>query len=66
MYKVKTFGTDIQPFKTMRALQDIDAMVNDFFANNPVKKVVSISDTPTTDDKGETIGLIRVICYEDQ
>jgi hypothetical protein len=26
--------------------------------------VVSVSDTATTDDKGETIGLIRVVCYE--
>jgi hypothetical protein len=65
MYKVKTFGTDIQPFKTMKALQAIDDMVNDFFDKNPVKQVISISDTPTTDDKGETIGLIRVVCYED-
>ena len=66
MYKVKTFGTDIQPFKTMRALEMIDEIVNEFFANNKVKKVISISDTPTTDNKGETIGLIRVVCYEDE
>jgi hypothetical protein len=65
MVKVKTFGIDIKPFKTMQALADIDKLVNDFFVKEPIKKVVSISDTPTTDDKGETIGLIRVVCYEE-
>jgi len=34
-------------------------------ANNSIKEVVSVSDTLTTDDKGETIGLIRVISYKE-
>jgi hypothetical protein len=65
MFKVKTFGIDLQPFKTMKALSVLDEMVNDFLKNNSIKKVVSVADTLTTDDKGETIGLIRVISYEE-
>ena len=56
---------DLQPFKTMKALSELDRMVNEFLNNNPVKRVISVSDTPTTDDKGETIGLIRVVSYEE-
>lgn len=65
MFRVKTFGMDLQPFKTMKALSELDRMVNEFLNNNPVKRVISVSDTPTTDDKGETIGLIRVVSYEE-
>jgi hypothetical protein len=64
MYKVKTFGTEIRPLKTMRELADLDDTVNSFLAEHKVKKVISVSDAATTDDKGETIGLIRVLCYE--
>ncbi len=42
----------------------LDEMVNTFIATNKIKDVISVSDSPTTDDKGETIGLIRVLCYE--
>jgi hypothetical protein len=38
--------------------------VNRFIAENGVKKVVSVSDTATTDHSGATIGLIRVLAYE--
>lgn len=64
MFKVKTFGMEIRPLKTMHELADLDEMVNKFVAENNVKKVVSVSDAATTDDTGETIGLIRVLCYE--
>ncbi len=64
MLKVKTFGMEIRPLKTMHELSELDEMVNKFFAENKVKQVVSVSDSSTTDDKGETIGLIRVVCYE--
>ena len=49
----------------MQELKALDDMVNSFIAANGVRKVISISDSPTTDDKGETIGLVRVITYED-
>lgn len=62
--KVKTFGMEIRPMKTMQELKKLDDMVNDFLSGG-VKKVISVSDSPTTDDKGETIGLVRVIAYEE-
>lgn len=64
-FKVKSFGIEIRPMKTMRELQEFDAMVNQFVAENGVKRVISVSDSATTDDKGETIGLVRVVAYED-
>ena len=64
-YKVKSFGMEIRPMKTMQELQQLDEMVNSFVAGNNVKKIISVSDAPATDDTGETIGLIRVIAYED-
>jgi hypothetical protein len=51
--------------KTMQELQQIDEMVNSFVAGSNVKKLISVSDASVTDDKGETIGLIRVIAYEE-
>ncbi len=66
MYKVKSFGIDIRPFKTMQELSTIDDMVNNFISENKIEEVVSVSDAPTTDDKGEIIGLIRVLCYKTQ
>jgi len=65
MYKVKTFGMEIRPMKTMQELKEIDRQVNQFIGDAKVKEVISVSDIPTTDDKGETIGLIRVLCYKD-
>ncbi|AJE04326.1 hypothetical protein [Geobacter pickeringii] len=64
-YKVKTFGMEIRPLKTMKELAELDGQVNRFVAENGVKRIVSVSDTPTTDDTGETIGLVRVIAYEE-
>jgi hypothetical protein len=63
--KVKTFGMEIRPMKTMQELTQLDKMVNDFIAGNGIGKVISVSDSSTTDDKGETIGLVRVIAYEE-
>jgi len=63
--RVKTFGMEIRPMKTMQELKQLDDMVNDFIAGNGISKVISVSDSSTTDDKGETIGLVRVIAYEE-
>jgi hypothetical protein len=63
--KVKSFGMELRPLKTMQELKALDDLVNLFIAGNGVRKVISVADTPTTDDKGETIGLVRVIAYED-
>lgn len=64
MFKVVTFGTEIKALNTMRELAAIDEMVNKFVLENNVKRVISVSDSLTTDDKGATIGLIRVLSYE--
>ncbi len=63
--RVKSFGMEIRPMKTMQELQLLDEMVNNFLANNKVKKLLSVSDASASDDNGETIGLIRVIAYEE-
>jgi len=63
--KVKSFGMEIRPLKTMRELEQLDNKVNDFMAGAGIKRVISVSDAATTDDKGETIGLVRVVTYEE-
>ena len=62
--KVKTFATDVKIFQTMRELEALDEKVNRFILQNKVNRVVSVSDTTTTDDTGATIGLVRVLTYE--
>ena len=64
MAKVKTFTSPVQIFKARKELEELDAMVNRFIADNDVEKVISVSDACTTDDKGATIGIIRVLAYE--
>jgi len=64
MIKVKTFGMELKPLQTMHELSELDELINTFIVTNKIKDVISVSDSPTTDDKGETIGLVRVLCYE--
>lgn len=64
MIKVKTFGMELKPLQTMHELAELDEIVNTFITTGGIRHVISVSDSPTTDDKGETIGLIRVLCYE--
>jgi hypothetical protein len=64
MVKVKTFTTELKILKTMKELYDLDEQVNQFIKENNINTIVSVSDTCTTDDKGATIGLIRVLAYE--
>ena len=64
MVKVKTFATELKIFHTMKELYDLDEQVNQFIKDNNIDKIVSVSDTCTTDDKGATIGMIRVLAYE--
>jgi hypothetical protein len=63
-WKVKTFATELKIFQTIKELETLDEMVNHFIAESKVKKVISISDTTTSDNTGATIGLIRVLTYE--
>lgn len=64
MIKVKTFGEPLQPFKAQMELSELDAQVNSFLAENNISRVLSVSDTATTEG-GSTIGLIRVLVYEE-
>lgn len=61
---VKTFTNELKIFQTMKELAVLDEEVNRFLADNGIKKVISVSDTTTTDTTGATIGLIRVLAYE--
>lgn len=63
--KVKSFGMEIRPMKTMKELEMLDDKVNAFIAGTGIKKVISVSDTATTDNNGETIGLVRLVAYEE-
>ena len=63
--KVKSFGMELRPLKAMQELQALDAMVNQFIEAAGIRKVISVADSPTTDDTGETIGIVRVIAYEE-
>ena len=64
MIKVKTFASPLKIFQAKKELENLDAMVNRFIEDNKVQKVISVSDTCTTDDTGASIGLVRVIAYE--
>jgi hypothetical protein len=63
MIKVKTFATPIQIFATIKELQELDERVTQFLNDEDAATVYSVSDTTTTGDKGETIGLIRTVAY---
>ena len=65
MIKVKTFTTQIKIFHTRHELDDLDKEVGDFLASRGIRKVISVSDSSTTGSSGETIGLIRVVAYEE-
>lgn len=64
MIKVKTFTTPLKAFHIMEELKSLDEMVNQFIEDNHVKTVVAVSDAATGDNTGATIGLIRVVAYE--
>jgi len=64
MIRVKTFGEPLAPFKAQRELHELDERVNAFIRDHQIKKVISISDSPTSEG-GSTIGLVRVLLYEE-
>ena len=64
MIKVKTFSIPIKVFHTHEELEKLDEQVNDFLAREDIKKVISVSDAVTTDDKGAAIGLVRVLTFK--
>jgi hypothetical protein len=65
MTKVKTFTSPLKVFHTKQALDRLDEQVNNFISERTGRRVVSVSDTCTTDDNGSTMGIIRVVTYEE-
>jgi len=65
MIKVKSFGEPLQPFKAHRELLELDERINRFIEETGIRKVINLSDTAITDNTGVTIGLVRVLVYED-
>lgn len=62
--KVKTFTSELKIFEAIRELAALDDQVNRFIKEEKIRKVISISDTTTTDNTGASMGLIRVLAYE--
>jgi len=62
--KVKTFMSPLKIFHTKEEIASLDDQVNQFMAEQDVKRVISVSDACTTDNTGATIGIIRVLAYE--
>jgi hypothetical protein len=65
MVKVRTLTSEIKIFHTKLELSQLDEQVNKFISEQGIKQVISVSDTCTTGNTGETIGLIRTIAYEE-
>jgi hypothetical protein len=64
MIKVKTFASPLKIFHAKEELNNLDQAINRFIQDNNVTKIISVSDTCTTDDRGSTMGIIRVVAYE--
>ena len=64
--KVKTFTSPLKIFHVTEELSQLDEQVNKFVSEKGITKVISVSDTCTTDDKGTTIGIIRSIAYKEK
>lgn len=64
MVKVKSFTNELKVFQTMREIKQLDDEVNKFIAEQKISRLISVSDTCTTDNTGASIGIIRVISYE--
>ncbi|MGQ3684364.1 MAG: hypothetical protein ACUBOA_05020 [Candidatus Loosdrechtia sp.] len=64
MVKTKTFTSTLRMFHVHNELNALDKEVNDFLSSNNIKKLISVSDS-TTSTHGDTMGIIRVISYEE-
>jgi len=62
--KVKSFTQRLESMNAATELKAMDLEVNFFIENEKVKRVISVSDTTTTNDKGMTVGIARVLTYE--
>lgn len=64
MTKVKTFTSLLRIFHVHNELIALDKEVNEFLQTNNVKNVISVCDS-TTNTNGGTMGIIRVVTYEE-
>ncbi|MCF6156355.1 MAG: hypothetical protein E3K36_14190 [Candidatus Brocadia sp.] len=64
MIKVKTFTSPLRIFHVHNELVELDKVVNDFLQQSNIKKVISVCDS-TTNTNGGTMGVIRVVTYEE-
>ncbi|KAB2833385.1 MAG: hypothetical protein AYP45_00435 [Candidatus Brocadia carolinensis] len=64
MVKVKTFTSSLKIFQVHNELVELDRSVNEFLQQNKIKKVISVCDSTTNNDGG-TMGIIRVLTYEE-
>ena len=55
----------MKAFKAHQELEELDRRINSFIQENHIRRVISVSDAPTTDSTGATIGLVRVLVYEE-
>ncbi|MFQ5466325.1 MAG: hypothetical protein ACE5EI_10390 [Thermodesulfobacteriota bacterium] len=65
MIKVKTFTSQLKIFHVMDEIHALDRLVNEFISSKGVKKVIGTSDSITTGLSGETIGIVRLLTYEE-
>lgn len=65
MIKVRTFTSQLKIFHMMQEISDLDDQVNDFISSNQIRNVISTSDALTTGGDGETVGIIRVLTYQE-
>jgi hypothetical protein len=65
MIRVKTFTSQMQIFQIMNELSNLDEEVNEFLESNQIRRVISASDAITTGTSGETIGIVRLLTYEE-
>jgi len=65
MVKVKTFGSQFKIFHITQELEALDKTLTDFIAENKIETVISVSDATTTNTDGATMGIIRVLTYEE-
>lgn len=64
MVKVKTFSSPLKIFQVHNELVSLDNEVNDFLKTSKITKVLSVADS-TTSMNGGTMGIIRVLAYEE-
>ena len=65
MIKVKTFASPLKVFHVKEQLENLDTTINQYISENNIANIISVSDTCTTDDTGASIGIIRVVTYQE-